>query len=146
MVVKLWRIEKGLGPDSDTNATDYVSTPTMCPEFYASCVSANAKGAERMGIVQWWQSYGIKHRAKHCKKRSRCGIHSAEKANQKPGCVHKCNHCNAVKWTQICPCLDCDAERKVAAEAFRRTEQQQQQQQRQSPPNDTGVVGMGNTE
>ena len=43
----LWRIENGLGAH-----TADPPVPTMCPEFYAPCASADAKGASRSGIEQ----------------------------------------------------------------------------------------------
>ena len=75
----LWRIQCGLDP----NGNDPNPRP-MDPEFFATCVTEPFKAAERMGIASWWQSYRTPHRAKHCHKKSRCGISSTEKMNQKP--------------------------------------------------------------
>ena len=115
MCTNLFRIEKGLPPD----VTD-PPTPTMCPDFFARCVTANFKGATRMGIEQWWQSYGIEDRANHCNKRSRCGITSSQTQLGKTGHKPKFMHCALMKHKKRCPCPDCTSERELAAGAFGR--------------------------
>ena len=91
----------------------------MCPIFFARFVTANFKGATRMGIEQWWQSYGIEGRSRHCNKRSRCGITSSQTLG-KNGHKPKCMHCTLMKHKKRCPCPDCTSERELAADAFGR--------------------------
>ena len=54
MVKVLWRIENGLDARPDPKVSE-PPLPPMCPKFYASCVSSEAKGERRMGLEQWWQ-------------------------------------------------------------------------------------------
>ena len=90
----------------------------MCPKFYASFVSSEAKGERRMGLEQWWQSYGITHRARHCSKASRCGLAASAKQAKKPGFPLKCGHCTFMKNRMPCACADCKKEKEAAATSF----------------------------
>ena len=112
MAFVLWRIECDLPP-----LTTEPPTPPMCPAFYATCVFPEAKGADRMGIELWWQSYGIEYRARHCHKASRCGITAGKQVAKRPEADVKCWHCTAKKHDLLCQCGDCDAERSAASAA-----------------------------
>lgn len=117
MVKVLWRIENGLGARPDPKVSE-PPLPPMCPKFYASCVSSEAKGERRMGLEQWWQSYGITHRARHCSKASRCGLAASAKQAKKPGFPLKCGHCTFMKNRMPCACADCKKEKEAAATSF----------------------------
>ena len=116
MCTNLFRIEKGLPPD----ATD-PPTPAMRPIFFARFVTANFKSATRMGIEQWWQSYGIEDRSRHCNKRSRCGMWNCAISNPGEDWAQAQVHAlHAHEAQKAVPVPRLHSERELATDAFGR--------------------------